>query len=186
MRKLLIPLVVALAAATALAVHAARSDAKWQILSETAINTNRLCVDGLRYTWASGETPDQPPAIRPVGQPRFLGPINLFLQHAAAGTSNDDTSWFDTPLAGADVFTAAYAPVFNPSLQVWYPYSHAGTIAFRHPLPASTEAVRMDTQPNGDSDATTAVEAVHNCFLFGPLDFQPGNDPNVIDFSKDG
>lgn len=184
MRKLII-LVAALAAAGGLAVHVSRSDARWHVLSETAINTNKLCVDGLNYTWASGATNTQPPASRPVGQPRFVGPVDLFVQHAPANTPNDDADWFNTPFAGGITFTANYAPVSDPSGPTWYPYSHRGKIAFRHPLTPTIEAVRLDTQPNGDSDATTATEAVSNCFLFGRLDFMPGVSPNVVDFATD-
>lgn len=186
MRKLIVLAVVSLAAAGALAVHVTQSDARWHVLSETAINTNKLCTDGLRYTWASGSTATQPPANRPVGKPRFLGPVDLFVQHAPANTPNDDQDWFNTAFAGGITFTADYAPIFNPDAQVWYPDSHVGTVAFRHPLTPTSEAVRLDTQPNGDSNATTAVEAVGNCVLFGRIDFQPGISPNVVDFSQDG
>jgi hypothetical protein len=186
MRKLIPLAVVALAAIGALAVHVTRSDAKWHVLSETAINTNKLCTDGLNYTWASGSTTTQPSATRPTGDPRFIGPVDLFIQHAPAGTPDDDADWFNEPLAGAITFTANYAPVEDKTAGVWYPYSHKGFVAFRHPLPPTTEAVRLDTQPNGDSDATTAVEAVHNCTLFAPIDFQPGVSPNVVDFAQNG
>jgi hypothetical protein len=187
MRRLIIlAAVVITAAGAALAVHVTRSDAKWHILSGTAINTNKLCVDGLRYTWASGSTATQPPATRPVGTPRFAGPIDLVVQHAPSTTPNDEADWFDAPLAGADVFTADYKPVFNPDAQLWYPYSHTNVVAFRHPLTPTTESVRLDTQPNGDSDATDAFEAVNNCFLFGRIDFQPATAQNTVDFSKDG
>ena len=186
MRKLIVLAAALLAAAGALAVHVTQSDARWHVLSETAINTNKLCTDGLRYTWASGSTATQPPANRPVGQPRFLGPVNLFVQHAPANTPNDDADWFNTGYAGGITFTADYAPVFNPDAQLWYPYSHVGTVAFRHPLTPTSEAVRLDTQPNGDSDAATAVEPVGTCTLFGKLDFQVGTSPNVVDFAQDG
>ena len=186
MRKLIVLAAALLAAAGALAVHVTQSDARWHILSETAINTNKLCTDGLRYTWASGSTATQPSANRPLGQPRFLGPVNLFVQHAPANTPNDDADWFNTAYAGGITFTADYAPVFNPDAQVWYPYSHVGTVAFRHPLTPTSEAVRLDTQPNGDSNATTAVEAVGTCTLFGKLDFVPGQSTNVVDFATDG
>src|SRR3954452_11098308 len=122
MRKLIVLAAALLAAAGALAVHVTQSDARWHVLSETAINTNKLCTDGLRYTWASGSTATQPPANRPVGQPRFLGPVNLFVQHAPANTPNDDADWFNTGYAGGITFTADYAPVFNPDAQLWYPY----------------------------------------------------------------
>jgi hypothetical protein len=186
MRRLITLAVVALAAAGALAVHATQSEAKWHILSETAINTNKLCSDGLRFTWASGETATQPPSTRPTGQPRFVGPVDLFVQHAAANTPDDDQDWFNTPMAGAATFTAVYAPVHNLTADVWYPYRYIGTIAFRHPLTPTTEAVRLDTQPNGDSDAATAVEPVGTCVLFGKFDFLPGVSPNTVDFSQDG
>lgn len=186
MRRLIILAAAVIAAAAALAVHVSRSDAKWHVLSGTAINTNKLCVDGLRYTWASGETPDQPPATRPVGQPSFVGPIDLVVQHAPSDTQPNEDAWFNASLAGADVFTAGYTPVHNPDIDVWYPYSHAGVVPFRRPLTPTTESVRLDTQPNGDLEATDAFQAVGNCFVFGRIDFQPGNPSNTVDFSHDG
>src|SRR3954453_13181542 len=76
MRKLVIvAAAVAAAVAGGLSYRAATSEARWHILSGTAINTNRLCIDGLRYTYASGETTTQPPATRPVAAPWWVGPV---------------------------------------------------------------------------------------------------------------
>jgi hypothetical protein len=182
MRKLVIvAAAVAAAVAGGLTYRAATSEARWHILSGTAINTNRLCIDGLRYTYASGETPTQPPLTRPVGAPAWLGPIDLVVQYAPSGT----TDWVDKPLAGADVFDAEYGRVRN-DLGNWYPYSHKGTVSFRRPLTPVSESVQLDTQPNGSSEATEAVEPVADCYLFGPLDFKPGDPANTVDFSRNG
>jgi hypothetical protein len=186
MRTLIIVVAVVMAAAGALAVHVTQSDARWHVLSETAINTNKLCTDGLKYTWAASQQANQPPANRPVGAARFVGPVDLVVQHAPSTTPSTEEDWFNAELAGADVFTADYKPVRNPDLNVWYPYSHAGVVPFRHPLPATSESVRLDTQPNGDSDAANAFEAVGNCQLFAGFDFQPGSKLNQLDFSVDG
>jgi hypothetical protein len=184
MRRLIILVAVVVAAVGALAVHVTRSDARWHVLSGTAINDNANCSDGLRYTWAANQTDTQPPARRPIGHARFIGPIALIVQSAPTGTPNTDQDWFNASQAGADVFTAKWAPVFNPDVSSWYPYSHVGTVAYRHPLTPVTDSVRMDTQPNGDI-ASAAVEPVGNCVLFGRIDFMPGVSPNVVDFSHD-
>ena len=135
--KIILGFATVLALATGLAYHVTQSDARWHILSGTAINTNRLCSDGLKYTWGSGATETQPPATRPVGTPGWAGPVDLLVQHA---------------------------PTTTPT----------------------TESVRLDTEPNGDLDATDAFEAVGNCHLFAPMDFKPGQLPNIVDFSSDG
>src|SRR6476661_5981595 len=147
MRKWIIPAAAVVVVAAALVARVSQSDARWHILSNTAINTNRLCVDGLRYTWASGETTTQPSATRPVGAPWWIGPVALVVQHAPSTTPSTEQDWFNAPLAGADVFEAAYRPTFNPTDQFWYPYSHVGTVPFRHPLASGTESVRLDPQP---------------------------------------
>jgi len=186
MRKWIIPAAAVVVVAAALVARVSQSDARWHILSNTAINTNRLCVDGLRYTWASGETTTQPSATRPVGAPWWIGPVALVVQHAPSTTPSTEQDWFNAPLAGADVFEAAYRPTFNPTDQFWYPYSHVGTVPFRHPLASGTESVRLDPQPNGDDSSADAFEAVHNCVLFGRIDFVPGQTTNQVDFSVDG
>src|SRR6187397_3004986 len=105
MRKLAIfgPVVAAVLAAVAISV--ATSQAKWHILSETAINTQRLCRDGLTYTWASGQTDVQPPATRPVGQPRWVGPVDLLIQSGPSTLPQDETDWENQPMEGGDIFT---------------------------------------------------------------------------------
>ena len=186
--KIILGLAGVLALATGLAYHVTQSDARWHILSGTAINTNRLCSDGLKYTWGSGATETQPPATRPVGTPGWAGPVDLLVQHAPTTTPTTEDDWFNAPMAGADVFQADYHPVRNNSVvpSIWYPYSHSGVVPFRSPLTPATESVRLDTEPNGDLDATDAFEAVGNCHLFAPMDFKPGQLPNIVDFSSDG
>jgi hypothetical protein len=86
-------------------------------------------------------------------------------------------------MAGADVFTAGYAPVKNPGPPVsWYPYSHSGTVPFRHPLTPSSDAVRVDTEPNG-VDTTEVFLPVTACYLWGPIDITPGDPANTVDMS---
>jgi hypothetical protein len=95
--KIILGLATMLAVATGLVYHVTRSDARWHILSGTAINTNKLCSDGLKYTWASGETDTQPPATRPVGTPGWAGPVDLLVQHAPTTTPATEDDWFNTP-----------------------------------------------------------------------------------------
>ena len=115
MRKLAISGLVVAAAVAAVAISVATSQAKWHILSETAINTQRLCRDGLTYTWASGQTDVQPPATRPVGQPRWVGPVDLLIQSGPSTLPQDEADWENQPMEGGNVFTAGYAPVKNPT-----------------------------------------------------------------------
>ena len=87
MRKWIIPAMAVIVVVAALIARVSQSDARWHILSDTAINTNRLCIDGLRYTWASGETTTQPPATRPVAArlvdwPCGLGCAACAVEHA--------------------------------------------------------------------------------------------------------
>jgi len=184
MRKLAIfgPVVAAVLAAVAISV--ATSQAKWHILSETAINTQRLCRDGLTYTWASGQTDVQPPATRPVGQPRWVGPVDLLIQSGPSTLPQDETDWENQPMEGGDIFTAGYAPVKNPTTSPasWYPYSHSGTVPFRTPLTPTSDVVRIDTQPNGN-DAAELFLPVDSCYLFGPIDVAPGDPTNTVDLT---
>jgi hypothetical protein len=186
--RIILGLTTMLALAAGLAYHVTQSDARWHILSETAINTNRLCSDGLRYTWGSGATETQPSAVRPVGAPGWAGPVDLLVQHAPTTTPSTEDDWFNAPMAGADVFQADYRPVRNTSVSpaIWYPYSHSGVVPFRSPLTPATESVRLDTEPNGNQDAADAFEAVGNCTLFAPMDFKPAQSPNIVDLSIDG
>jgi hypothetical protein len=181
MRRFAIPAVVGLAVTAGVAIHVAASSAGWHILSETAINTKKLCRDGLTYTWASGQTDVKPPATRPTGQPRWVGPIDLLIQHGDSTLSEDESTWENQPMSGADVFTAGYAPVKNTgtSPTSWYPYSHPGVVPFRDPLTPASEKVRIDTQPNGN-DASEAFVLVDDCFLFGPIDVAPGDASNTV------
>lgn len=181
MRRLAILTVVGAAVTAGVAIHVATSSAGWHILSETAINTKKLCRDGLTYTWASGQTNVKPPATRPAGEPRWVGPIDLLIQHGDSNLPQDEGSWESQPMAGADLFTAAYSPVKNPvtSPASWYPYSHSGVVPFRDPLTPVSETVRIDTQPNGNI-ATEVFLPVDNCFLFGPIDITPGDSSNRI------
>jgi len=184
MRRLAIATVVAVAVAAGVAVHVATSSAGWHILSETAINTKKLCRDGLTYTWASGQTDVKPPPNRPVGKPRWVGPIDLLVQSGDSSLPQDETSWESQPIAGADVFTAGYAPVKHTltSPASWYPYSHPGVVPFRHPLTPLSESVRIDTEPNGN-EATEVFLPVDDCYLFGPIDVAPGNASNTVNVS---
>jgi hypothetical protein len=59
-------------------------------------------------------------------------------------------------------------------------------VPFRHPLTFGTDSVRLDPQPNGDDSSADAFEPVHNCVLFGRIDFLPGQAQNQVDFSVDG
>jgi hypothetical protein len=140
-----------------------------------------VCTDGVSFTWASGETDMQPPATRPVGMPGWVGPIDLLVQSGPRNLPPTETDWFNQPMAGAAVFTAGWAPVHNPTLG-WWPYSHDGVVPFRFPLTPLSTKIRIDTQPNGD-EATDAFVYVHPCFLFGPIDVDPGQSPNPVDLS---
>jgi hypothetical protein len=182
MRRLITIAAVALAVTAAVAVRATTSRAGWHVLSDTAINTHRVCTDGLSFTWAGGETGTQPPATRPVGQPGWDGPIDLLVQSGPRNLPPTENDWFNQPMAGAAVFTADWAPVHNSILDVWYPYSHDGLVPFRYPLTPLSTKIRIDTQPNGDI-ATDAFVYVHSCFVFGPIDIDPGQSPNPVDFS---
>ena len=181
MRKLAIVVAFAVAVAAAVVAQVATSQANWHILSETAINTKKLCRDGLTYTWASGQTDIQPPATRPVGDPGWVGPIDLLIQSGPSTLPQDEGDWENQPMAGGDVFVAGYAPVKNPltSPASWYPYSHAGTVPFRFPLTPTSDVVRVDTQPNGN-DATEVFLPVNSCSLFSPIDVVPGNPSNPV------
>jgi hypothetical protein len=183
-RFAIIAAIVVVAVAVGVTIRVATSEAGWHILSDTAINTKRLCRDGLTYTWASGQTTDKPPASRPVGAPRWSGPIDLLVQSGPSSLSQDEFSWENQPMAGADVFTAGYAPVKNSNTvpASWYPYSHPGTVPFRRPLTPVDETVRIDTQPNGN-DATEVFLPVEDCYLFGPIDVAPGDASNTVDLS---
>jgi hypothetical protein len=185
MRRLAILTVVSLAVTAGVAIHVATSSAGWHILSETAINTKKLCRDGLTYTWASGQTDVKPPASRPAGEPRWVGPVDLLIQSGDSGLPQDGGSWESQPMAGADVFTAGYSPVKNSSTSPasWYPYSHQGVVPFRDPLTPVSETVRIDTQPNGN-DATEVFLPVDDCFLFGPIDVAPGDASNTVDLGS--
>src|SRR5439155_9414933 len=132
----------------------------------------------------SGQQDTQPPATRPVGAPRWVGPIDLLLQSGPSTLPQDEADWENQPMAGADVFTAGYAPVKNPSTTPasWYPYSHSGKVPFRHPLTPADDTVRVDTQPNGN-DATEVFLPVQSCYLFGPIDVAPGDASNTVDLS---
>lgn len=187
MRKFAISGAVVAAVAAGVAIHVATSEAGWHILSETAINTKSLCRDGLTYTWASGQTPVKPPASRPVGSARWVGPIDLLVQSGPSSLAQDEFSWENQPMAGADVFTAGYAPVKNPITvpASWYPYSHPGTVPFRQPLTPVDDTVRIDTQPNGN-DSTEVFLPVGDCYLFGPIDVAPGDASNPVDLSAGG
>jgi len=184
MRKLAISGLVVVAAVAAVAISVATSQAKWHILSETAINTQRLCRDGLTYTWASGQTDVQPLATRPVGQPRWVGPIDLLIQSGPSTLPQDEANWENQPMEGGDVFTAGYAPVKNPTTSPasWYPYSHPGTVPFRTPLTPTSDVVRIDTQPNGNN-ASELFLPVNSCYLFGPIDVAPGDPANTVDLT---
>ena len=70
--KIILGLAAVLALATGLAYHVTQSDARWHILSGTAINTNRLCSDGLKYTWGSGATETQKSFHGPAFSPTSL------------------------------------------------------------------------------------------------------------------
>lgn len=184
MRRLAILTVVGLAVTAGVAIHAATSSAGWHILSETAINTKKLCRDGLTYTWASGQTDVKPPTSRPIGEPRWVGPVDLLIQSGDSSLPQDESSWESQPMAGADLFTAAYAPVKNSTTSPasWYPYSHQGVVPFRDPLTPVSETVRIDTQPNGN-DATEVFLPVDSCFLFGPTDIAPGDASNTVNLA---
>ena len=106
MRRLAILIVVGLAVTAGVAIHVATSSAGWHILSETAINTKKLCRDGLTYTWASGQTDVKPPASRPTGEARWVGPVDLLIQNGDSSLPQDESSWENQPMAGADLFTA--------------------------------------------------------------------------------
>jgi hypothetical protein len=181
MRRLAILTTVGLAVTAGAAIHVATSSAGWHILSETAINTKKLCRDGLTYTWASGQTDVRPPASRPTGAPRWVGPIDLLIQSGDSSLPQDEGSWESQPMAGADLFTAGYAPVKNSATTPasWYPYSHQGVVPFRDPLTPVSETVRIDTQPNGN-DATEVFLPVDDCFLFAPIDVAPGDASNMV------
>ncbi|MGN6379492.1 MAG: hypothetical protein ACTHNU_11120 [Gaiellales bacterium] len=184
MRKLAIVVLAVVAATAAIAISVATSQAKWHILSDTAINTQRLCKDGLQFTWASGQTDVQPPATRPVGQPRWVGPIDLLVQSGPSTLPQDEADWENQPMAGGSVFTADYAPVKNTltSPASWYPYSHAGVVPFRTPLTPASDFVRIDTQPNGN-DSTEVFLPVGNCYQFAPIDVAPGDPANTVDLT---
>jgi hypothetical protein len=183
MRKPAIIAAVLVVAAAAVASQVATSRAGWHVLSETAINTKKLCRDGLTYTWATDQQDTKPPASRPVGAPGWRGPVDLLIQSGPSSLPPDPSSWEDQPMAGADVFTAGYAPVKNPGPPVsWYPYSHSGTVPFRHPLTPSSDAVRVDTEPNG-VDTTEVFLPVTACYLWGPIDITPGDPANTVDMS---
>jgi hypothetical protein len=185
MRRLAILTGVALAVTAGVAIHVATSSAGWHTLSETAINTKKLCRDGLTYTWASGQTDVQPPAQRPAGEPRWVGPVDLLIQSGDSSLPQDEFSWESQPMAGADVFTAGYAPVKNAGTSPvsWYPYSHQGVVPFRHPLTPVSDTVRIDTQPNGN-DATEVFLPIDSCYLFGPIDIKPGDGSNSVDVTS--
>ena len=184
MRRFAILAVVGVAVTAGVAIRVATSDAGWHILSETAINTKKLCRDGLTYTWASGQTDMKPPGTRPVGDPRWVGPIDLLVQSGDSSLPPDEGSWESQPMAGADVFTAGYAPVKHQltTPASWYPYSHSGVVPFRDPLTPVSQSVRIDTQPNGN-DASEVFLPVDSCFLFGPIDVAPGDASNSVDLS---
>jgi len=185
MRRFAILTVVGLAVTAGVAIHVATSSAGWHILSETAINTKKLCRDGLTYTWASGQTDVKPPASRPTGEPRWVGPVDLLIQSGDSGLPQDEGSWESQPMAGADVFTAGYSPVKNSTTSPasWYPYSHQGVVPFRDPLTPVSETVRIDTQPNGN-DASEVFLPVDDCFLFGPIDVAPGDASNTVNLGS--
>jgi len=182
MRRLGILAALAVAtSATGVVIWVATSFAGLHILSETAINTKQLCRDGLTYTWASGHQPNQPPATRPAGTARFVGPVDLLVQSGDSSLPPDSASWEGQPMAGADLFTADYAPVKNPqtSPASWYPWSHSGVVPFRVPLTPGTQSVRIDTEPNGNN-ASEVFLPVGNCYRFGPVDIVPGDASNTI------
>ena len=166
MRRVITIVAVALAVTAAVAIRATTSRAGWHVLSETAINTRHQCVDGVSFTWASGETDTRPPATRPPGQSQWAGPIDLLVQSGPTSLPETENDWFNQPMAGAATFTAGWAPVHNPVLNVWYPYSHTGLVAFRFPLTPSTTEIRIDTQPNGD-EATDAFVKVFRASCSG-------------------
>ena len=184
MRKFAILAAVGVAVTAGVAIRVATSNAGWHILSETAINTKKLCRDGLTYTWASGQTDVKPPSSRPVGEPRWVGPVDLLIQSGPSSLPQDESSWENQPMAGADVFTAGYNPVKNASTSPvsWYPYSHPGVVPFRDPLTPVSDTVRIDTQPNGN-DTTEVFLPVDSCYLFGPIDIAPGDASNTVDLS---
>ena len=183
MRKLAISGLVIAAAVAAVAISVATSQAKWPILGETAINTRRLCRDGLTYTWASGQTDIQPPATRPVGQPRWVGPIDLLIQSGPSTLPPDEADWENQPMAGGDVFTAGYAPVKNP------PRLPPRGTRTAIPAPCRSEPRRRrraissgrDTQPNGNT--ASELFATQPRYLFGPIDVAPGDPTTAVDLT---
>lgn len=185
MRRVITIVAVALAVTAAVAIRATTSRAGWHVLSETAINTKTLCRDGLTYTWASGQTDVRPPANRPVGEARWVGPVDLLVQSGDSSLPQDEGTWENQPMAGADLFTAGYAPVKNTSTSPvsWYPYSHPGVVPFRRPLTPVSDTVRIDTQPNGN-DTTEVFLPVDSCYLFGPIDVAPGSASNTVDLTS--
>ena len=185
MRRFAILAAVGAAVTAGVAIHVATSTAGWHVLSETAINTKTLCRDGLTYTWASGQTDVKPPANRPVGEPRWVGPVDLLVQSGDSSLPQDESAWENQPMAGADLFTAGYAPVKNTSTSPvsWYPYSHPGVVPFRRPLTPVSDTVRIDTQPNGN-DTTEVFLPVGSCYLFGPIDIAPGSASNTVDLTS--
>jgi hypothetical protein len=184
MRRLAIVVVLVGGVVAAVVAQVATSQARWHILSDTAINTQRLCRDGLTFTWGSGQTDVQPPATRPVGAPGWVGPVDLLIQSGPSTLPQDEADWENQPMAGGSVFVADYAPVENTltSPPSWYPYSHSGTVPFRVPLTPGSDVVRIDTQPNGN-DAAEVFLPVTNCHLFSPIDIAPGDPSNTVDLS---
>jgi hypothetical protein len=185
MRRVIMIVAVALAVTAAVAIRATTSRAGWHVLSGTAVNTHQVCSDGVSFTWASDETDTMPPATRPAGASQWRGPIDMVVQSGPHNLAPGESTWFNQPIAGAAFFTAEWAPVQNPALNVWYPYSHKGVIPFRFPLTPLADKIRIDTQPNGD-EATDAYVRVQPCLLFGPIDIDPNQSPNQVDLSPGG
>ncbi len=182
--------VVLAAVAAAAAVQSPPTQARWRILNDDAINDQKLCRDGLQFSFAQGQTDTPYPTTPPPGTPTTFGPVTLEVDAAPHGTP--DFAWpndTDIELVHSS-FTANYkatAQTINGTTS-YYNYFYKSTVPFTTTA-ARGFAVRLVPLRPGDTldDATTPViDPVPNCFLWGPIDIAPGDPTNTIDPASRG
>jgi hypothetical protein len=169
--------------ATLAALAPSTAQARWKILSETAINDRQLCRDGLRYTWIAFQSDTPYPSTPPAGTPASIGPVDLTVDAAPHGSQDFD--WpSDAIVVGHDSFDAAYkatAQTINGTTS-YYDYLHKSVLPFTQTVPQGF-AVRYVAIPPGstaDDVSHPVVDPVPTCFLWGPIDFMPGSSTNSI------